>query len=165
MTNMPAEPAPFWHFGITLVAICVPFLSLIGFLSTKYGYGIWVAKTMQLYRWLRPSPKSKPNDESDEEGVPHPVSRTRTTEEGMRLRMGGQTGVTAMNTRKERRASQKDGNRDSWSHPHIRKIVEAMGEGRQSGLVRMGTVVGSEAEAAKENNRASKDTIIEIKDK
>jgi hypothetical protein len=162
MTNMPAEPAPFWHFGITLVAICVPFLSLIGFLSTNYGYGIWVAKTKQLYRWLRPRPKPKPAGEIEEDVVPHGINRTMSAEEGMRLRMGGKTDGS---TRKERRESQREGHRDSVSHPNIRKMVEAMGEGRQNGLVRTGTAIGSEAETAMGSGKASKDTIIEVKDR
>jgi Mg2+ and Co2+ transporter CorA len=35
MTNMPEHPASYWPFGVTLVAICIPFFSIIGFLSTK----------------------------------------------------------------------------------------------------------------------------------
>jgi hypothetical protein len=164
MTNMPAEPASFRDFGITLVAICIPFLSLIGFLSTKYGYGIWAAKTKQLYRWLRPKPKPK-SAENEEDGTPHSVNRTMSTEEGMRLRMGAQPGGSASSTRKERRESQREGQRDSVSHPHIRKMVEAMGEGRQSGLVRLGTVVNLDAEPDASNATAkpNKDAIIDVK--
>ncbi|KAF2677383.1 hypothetical protein K458DRAFT_447032 [Lentithecium fluviatile CBS 122367] len=163
-TNMPAEPAPFWHFGITTVAICVPFLSLIGFLSTNFGYGIWAAKTKQLFRWLRLKPKPKSTESAQEGFEPHIVNRTLSAEEGMRLRVGGHGGSgSGSHTRKERRESHREGHRDSISHPHIRKKVEAMGEGRQSGLVRMGTVVGSENET-KESVRASKDTIVHVKD-
>lgn len=159
MTNMPAEPAPFWNFGITVVAICVPFFSLIGFLSTSFGYAIWVAKTKQVYRWLRPKRKPEAEKENEESFAPHLANRTMSTEEGMQLRMGGR--AAPVNTRKERRESTRDGARESVSHPHIRAMVERMGEGRQSGLARMGTLAGSDADAPVES---SKDTIVEVKD-
>ncbi|KAF1968042.1 hypothetical protein BU23DRAFT_572720 [Bimuria novae-zelandiae CBS 107.79] len=162
MTNMPGHPSTFWPFAATLVAVCIPFFSLIGFLSTDFGYGIWVKKTKQLWRWLRPKPK--PTVEAEETFKPNPVNRTLSTEEGMRLRMGSQAG--AVQTRRERKVERRGserGGRESISHPHIRKMVEAMGEGRQSGLVRMGTVVDPEAGAGEEK-RESKDTVVDVKD-
>lgn len=158
MTNMPADPSPYWPFAITLAAVCIPFFSLIGFLSTDFGYRIWAKKTKQLWRWIRPKPKPD-SAEEDEAFEPNPVNRTLSTEEGMRLRMGSQAG--AVQPRRDRKAESERGGRESLSHPHIRKMVEAMGEGRQSGLVRMGTVVGNEAGA--EGTRESKDTIVDVK--
>jgi len=52
--------------------------------------------------------------------------------------------------------------KESLSHPHIKRMVEAMGEGRQSGLVRMGAVVGSEATAVGAGAR-SKDMVVNVK--
>lgn len=168
MTNMPAEPAPFWPFAVATAAICVPFFSLIGFLSTNFGYRIWAAKTKALYRWLRPKDKKKAAAAADDTAEFHAngVNRTMSTEEGMRMRMGQsrERGREGSGTEMRlRRMSHRDKarERESISHPHIRKMVEKMGEGRESGLVRMGTVVGSEAE----NGTTSKDTVIDVKDK
>ncbi|OAG02360.1 uncharacterized protein CC84DRAFT_1010104 [Paraphaeosphaeria sporulosa] len=137
MTNMPGDPSPYWPFAITLAAVCVPFFSLIGFLSTDFGYRIWVRKTKSLYRWLRPKAAGPPQ-EDDEAFEPRPVDRTLSTEEGMRLRMGAGPGGKG---NRERRPTVDSGKgRESLSHPNIRRMVEAMGEGRQSGLVRMGNV-------------------------
>ncbi|KAJ4343401.1 hypothetical protein N0V95_006663 [Ascochyta clinopodiicola] len=82
MTNMPAEPAPYWPFAITLVAICVPFFSIIGFLSTKYGYHVWATKTRQFWRWLRPKPKSEEESETEYTGQTR-KNRSMSTEEGI----------------------------------------------------------------------------------
>ena len=82
----------------------------------------------------------------------------------MRLRMGSQT--TAAQVRRERKVDGREsehGGRESLSHPNIRRMVEAMGEGRQSGLVRMGTVVGTEASGVGEQNQ-SKDTVVDVRD-
>jgi hypothetical protein len=164
MTNMPAEPAPLWPFGITLLAICIPFFSLIGFLSTNFGYGIWVAKTKQLYRWLRPKSKVK-LPVSDDEFEPHLANRTMSAEEGMRMRMGGHAvRGNEGHTRKERKQNYREGHRDSLSHPHIRKMVEAMGEGRAGGPVQIGTMVESGDETAGLNGRVSKDTVVRVND-
>ncbi|KAF3003176.1 hypothetical protein E8E13_009253 [Curvularia kusanoi] len=65
MTNMPAEPAPYWPFAITLAAICIPFFSIIGFLSTNYGYHVWATKTRQFWRWLRPKPDPEEEVETE----------------------------------------------------------------------------------------------------
>ncbi|KAF1954952.1 hypothetical protein CC80DRAFT_493338 [Byssothecium circinans] len=166
MTNMPPDPAPDWPFAITLVAICIPFFSLIGFLSTNFGYSIWAAKTKQLYRWILPKPK--PSQAEGDGFAPSPVNRTLSTEESMRLRMGERARREGERVReremekgRERRISfrEKKQERDSASHPHIKRMVEAMGEGRQSGLVRMGTLVGSEGVP-----RASKETVVDVKD-
>lgn len=152
MTNMPAEPANFWPFGITLAAICIPFFSVIGFLSTKYGYRIWAKKTKQFWRWLRPKQRIDVPDDTDFE-APTRVNRTMSTEEGMRLRL---------NNRDE--APRRSMHRPAPSHPHIQRMVERMGEGRSSGLTRMGTVVG-DGEFGKEKDddgSTSKDTVIKI---
>lgn len=155
MTNMPESPAPFWPFGITLAAICIPFFSIIGFLSTKYGYSIWAQKTRELWRWMRPKAASTtPNDTALEPPTTR-VNRTMSTEEGMRLRLKEREAVP-------RRSSQ----RPVPSHPHIQRMVERMGEGRQSGLTRMGTVVSDE-ETSKEKEGSdvtTKDTVIDIRD-
>lgn len=145
MTNMAAEPAPFWPFGVTLVAICIPFFSIIGFLSTKYGYSMWAAKTAQVWRWLRPKKDVKDEEgEGDEWEVKGRVSRTLSTEEGMRLRaVRERTG--GVNSRVK-------------SHPNIQRMVERMGEGRESGLKRMGTL-GDE-----DGGRTSKDTVINVRE-
>lgn len=160
MTNMPADPTPWWPFGITLAAVCIPCFSLIGFLSTDFGYRIWAAKTKAFWRWIRPKPKPKSVVESDID--PNPVNRTLSTEEGMRLRMGQQGRDGHREKRRERERERE------MSHPNIKKMVEAMGEGRQSGLVRLGTmqaVPESKAESVKgEDERTSKDTVIDVKD-
>lgn len=153
MTNLPAEPAPFWPFGITLVAVCVPFFSIIGFLSTNYGYSIWAKKTKQFWRWMKPKSKSKRIEDGRE--PPTRVTRTLSTEEGMRLRLKESEAMP-------RRSSQ----RPAPSHPHIQRMVEKMGEGRQSGLTRMGTVADDDAltKEKEDNIRASRDTVIDIKE-
>lgn len=153
---MPADPSPFWPFGVTLAAICIPLFGLIGFLSTNFGYNVWAAKTKQLYRWLRPKPKPAPDENAEFE--PNPVNRTLSTEEGMQMRLGqGQQPP-------QRRSS----HRPAPSHPHIQRMVAQMGEGRQSGLMRMGTMVNSvEIEREKENEESGstgKDTIIDVKE-
>ncbi|KAH7092600.1 hypothetical protein FB567DRAFT_463822 [Paraphoma chrysanthemicola] len=149
MTNMQESPAPFWPFGVTLAAICIPFFSIIGFLSTKYGYHMWATNASRLWRWL--FPKKPAADTNDKEvDPPARVSRTLSTEEGMRSRMKDQEMI-------RRRSS----HRPTPSHPHIQRMVERMGEGRQSGLVRMGTVVTDEE---KGDGSTRKDTVIDVKD-
>jgi hypothetical protein len=164
MTNMPAHPAPLWPFAIVLVAICIPFFSIIGFLSTKYGYSIWVQKTKELWRWLRS--KKQPDIPNDTDlAPPTRVNRTLSTEEGMRLRLkerdGMDMGVGLGMAR--RRSSQ----RPAPSHPHIQRMVERMGEGRESGLTRMGTVVADDKYFDKEKEKeesVSRDTVIDIRE-
>ncbi|KAH7066201.1 hypothetical protein BKA63DRAFT_496058 [Paraphoma chrysanthemicola] len=149
MTNMQESPAPFWPFGVTLAAICIPFFSIIGFLSTKYGYHMWATNASRLWRWLFPKkPTAATNDK--EADPPTRVTRTLSTEEGMRSRMKDQEML-------RRRSS----HRPTPSHPHIQRMVERMGEGRQSGLVRMGTVVTDEE---KGDGSTGKDTVIDVKD-
>lgn len=152
MTSLPPDPAPLWPFGITLAAICIPFFSIIGFLSTNYGYRIWAAKTKQFWHWMRLKTKSQAPDVANL--VPSTqINRTMSTEEGMRLRLKDREAVP-------RRSTQ----RPPPSHPHIQRMVEKMGEGRESGLTRMGTVVDDE-EPAKEkdaNEGNSEDTVIHI---
>ncbi|KAF2644554.1 hypothetical protein P280DRAFT_174461 [Massarina eburnea CBS 473.64] len=165
MTNMPPDPAPYSSFAITLVAICIPFFSLIGFLSTNFGYTIWAAKTKQIYRWIRP--KRDPEEPESEPLEPSIINRTLSSEEGMRLRMGERgdrdagDGTGEKEKERERRISfrERKPDRESASHPNIKRMVEAMGEGRQSGLARMGTVAGSDRVL-----RASKDTVVDVKD-
>lgn len=154
MTNMPAEPAPFWPFGIVLAAICVPFFSIIGFLSTNYGYHIWAKKTKQFWRWMRPRNDATVVPDTEFEAPPR-VNRTMSTEEGMRLRLNAKEAAP-------RRSIQ----RPAPSHPHIQRMVERMGEGRTSGLTRMGTVLGDD-ELSKERRgtaKTSKDTVIDVQE-
>jgi hypothetical protein len=160
MTNMPADPYPYWPFGITLVAICVPFFSLIGFLSTSFGYGIWATKTKQLYRWI--APRAKIKEEDGEDFKPSSMNRTSSTEEGMRLRMGDRRGERLAEQGRERGFSfrEKKIEEESTTHPNIKRMVKTMGEGRQSGLVSMGTIVGSEGGGP----RASKDNFFDVRD-
>lgn len=40
MTNMPQNPS-YWTFGVVLVAVCIPFFILIGFLNTNRGMTFW----------------------------------------------------------------------------------------------------------------------------
>lgn len=162
----------FWKFGVTLATVCVPFFLLIGFLNTDSGYRLWMEKTKQLWHWLRPKPKPK-DDAQDFE--PSPMNRSWSADEGMRMRLGEGVGMRRQSSQQEQGAS----------HPNIRKMVEAMGEGRQSGLVRMGTVSFEGARAPKDADGSSerrpspaekkdddattattttKDTIIDVKD-
>ncbi|KAI4650624.1 hypothetical protein J4E93_002981 [Alternaria ventricosa] len=164
MTNMPESPANFTPFAIVLVTICIPFFSIIGFLSTKYGYSIWAQKTKELWRWLRPRPQSKVPNDTDLD-PPKRVDRTMSTEEGMRLRLRGAEhmpmGVGVGMGR--RRSSQ----RPAPSHPHIQRMVERMGEGRESGLTRLGTVVADDehSDHSKEKNGSmGRDAVIDIKE-
>ncbi|KAI4918927.1 uncharacterized protein J4E92_000848 [Alternaria infectoria] len=164
MTNMPESPANFTPFAIVLVTICIPFFSIIGFLSTKYGYSIWAQKTKELWRWLRPRPQLKIPNDTDLE-PPRRVDRTMSTEEGMRLRLRGAEhmpmGVGVGMGR--RRSSQ----RPAPSHPHIQRMVERMGEGRESGLTRLGTVVADDehSDHSKEKNGSmGRDAVIDIKE-
>jgi hypothetical protein len=154
MTNMPAEPAPFWPFAIVLVAICIPFFSIIGFLSTKYGYSIWAQKTKELWRWFRPNKKSKLFKDIDLE-APTGVNRIVSTEKWMRLRL------------KDRGQAprRRSGYKPPRKYPHIQRMVERIGEGRESGLSRMGTV--AEHESSQEKGKlgsTGSDTIINIRD-
>ncbi len=156
MTNMPTTPAPFWPFGVVLAAICIPFFSIIGFLSTKFGYSIWVAKTKQFWRWMRPKKEAaRPEDEDFEH--PGRVNRTWSTQEGMRQRL--------QHPEMLRRRSSA---RASMSHPNIQRMVERMGEGRPSGLTRMGTVMGEDELVKEKDDNVSptrtRDTVIEIRE-
>lgn len=146
---MKESPAPFWPFGVTLAAICIPFFSIIGFLSTKYGYSVWAVKTSQFWRWLHPK-KPPPQLDDLNPGKPRGVMRTMSTEEGMRLRLKDQE--------VHRRRSSF---RPVPSHPHIQRMVESMGEGRQSGLRRMGTVAGSEEKD--DSEVMAKDAVIDVR--
>ncbi|USP76253.1 hypothetical protein yc1106_03527 [Curvularia clavata] len=155
MTNMP-DRANFVNFGIVLAAICIPFFSIIGFLSTKYGYSIWAQKTKELWRFIHPK-KDKKKKLPDDENVPPrtPVHRSLTTEEAMRARLGRSHHIPA------RRLSQ----RPQPSHPNIQRMVQRMGEGRESGLMRMGTLADEKAyeevEKVKPESKSG-DTIVEI---
>lgn len=135
MTNMPTEPH-YWMFGVTLATVCVPFFSLVGFLSTDLGYRIWMAKTKALWRWMRPKPSLKITNES--EFQPNPVNRTLSTDEGMQKRLGQGQGQAQTQTHNRPVSSSRP------SHPNIQKLVEAIGEGNQGGVSRMGTVVSSD---------------------
>lgn len=154
MTNMPAEPAPYWPFAITLVAICVPFFSIIGFLSTKYGYHVWATKTRQFWRWLRPKRENEEESETEYTGQTR-KNRSMSTEEGMRMR-----------NRDREPLPRRSLNRPPPSHPHIQAMVARMGEGRKSGLTRMGTVTETEEadRGAESSGRTTKETIINIQE-
>lgn len=151
MTNMPAEPAPYWPFAITLAAICIPFFSIIGFLSTNYGYHMWATKTRQLWRWLRPRRKSEEESETEYTGQAR-KNRSMSTEEGMRMRIKDRGALP-------RRSMQ----RPPPSHPNIQAMVARMGEGRQSSLMRMGTLTEVDDETSS-YGRATKETSINIQE-
>ncbi|KAF5844993.1 hypothetical protein GGP41_001123 [Bipolaris sorokiniana] len=155
MTNMP-EKAGFTNFAVVLVAICIPFFSIIGFLSTKYGYSIWAQKTKELWRFI--SPKKDKKKLQDDENIPPrgPVNRTLSTQEGMRTRLGADYAVP-------RRFSS---GRPQPSHPNIQRMVQRMGEGRQSGLVQMGTLVDDESQESEKVEPGIKrgNTMIEIRE-
>lgn len=135
MTNMDTTPA-FWQFGVTLVTVCVPFFALIGFLNTDSGYRIWMAKTKQIWKWMHPprKPKTEKDSESRDDFLPGPIqsSRTFTTEEAMRKRLGENTARRSSDTANE-----------GMTLPHIRRIIEqareekkvriAMGNGARTG--------------------------------
>jgi hypothetical protein len=151
---MPEHPASYWPFGVTLVAICIPFFSIIGFLSTKYGYSVWATKTKQLWRWMRPKSRQDDDDDDRQDFKPSQMSRSQSTEDGMRMRI------------KDRmHAPMRPSHRPAPSHPHIHAMVAQMGEGRQSGLMRMGAVVDPQnPNGPKEMERQNKDAIIDMGD-
>jgi hypothetical protein len=149
---MPAEPAPYWPFAITLVAICVPFFSIIGFLSTKYGYHVWATKTRQFWRWLRPKPKVEEEAETEYTGQAR-KHRSMSTEEGMRMRIRNREPLPRHSL-----------HRPPPSHPHIQAMVARMGEGRQSGLTRMGTLNEEIDQDTASSGRTTRDTIINIQE-
>jgi hypothetical protein len=168
MTNMETTPE-FWKFGVTLATVCVPFFLLIGFLNTDSGYRIWAEKTKAIYRWLKPKPKA-PQVEDD--FAPALVNRTFSTEEGMRMRLGQSQGQGQGHGHRPEQTQRN-------SHPHIRRMVEAMGDGKPSGLVRMGTVQtdrttlngeaiaesNEEEDGQKEKGKStSRDTVIDMRD-
>ena len=150
---MPAEPAPYWPFAITLVAICIPFFSIIGFLSTKYGYHVWATKTRQFWRWLRPKPKVEEETETEYTGQAR-KHRSMSTEEGMRMRI-----------RDREPLPRRSLHRPPPSHPHIQAMVVRMGEGRQSGLTRMGTLNEEIDQDTASGGRTTRDTIINIQNR
>jgi hypothetical protein len=157
MTNMPAEPAPFWPFGIVLAAICIPFFSIIGFLSTKYGYYTMAQKTKEFWRWLQPNKKSRIPNDTDLE-APVRVNRTLSTEEGMRLRL------RSKDAEKDEIPRRRSGQRTTSNYPHIQRMVERMGEGRESGLARMGTVVDEQdlGQEKEKSGNTGRDMIIDM---
>lgn len=150
------EKAGFTNFAVVLVAICIPFFSIIGFLSTKYGYSIWAQKTKELWRFISPK-KDKKKLPDDENVSPRGhVNRTLSTQEAMRTRLGANYAVP-------RRLS---GGRPQPSHPNIQRMVQRMGEGRQSGLMRMGTLVDDESQESEKVEPGIKrgNTMIEIRE-
>jgi hypothetical protein len=158
MTNMP-EKADFKNFTITIIAISIPFFSIIGFLSTKYGYSIWVQKTKELWHFFHPKRGRREKVQDDENALSPrgPVNRTLSTEEGMRARLGGRAEM------QRRRSS----HRPPPSHPNIQRMVQRMGEGRQSGLTRMGTLVDDDDDEEPEKVAPGikrGETVVEIRD-
>ncbi|KAF2023268.1 hypothetical protein EK21DRAFT_81320 [Setomelanomma holmii] len=143
---MRESPAPFWPFGVTLAAICIPFFSIIGFLSTKYGYHVWATNVSRLWRFLFPKkPTAKQQDFEAEHQTR--VTRTMSKEEGMRSRL------------REQELGKRRESRPVPSHPHIQRMVERMGEGRQSGLRSLGIVADGEK---KEDASVGKNTMIDV---
>ena len=64
-------------------------------------------------------------------------------------------------------ARRRSSQRPAPSHPHIQRMVERMGEGRESGLTRMGTVVADDKHFDKEKEKkesVSRDTVIDIRE-
>ncbi|KAF1837151.1 hypothetical protein BDW02DRAFT_595826 [Decorospora gaudefroyi] len=139
MTNMPEYPAGFLPFGIVLAATCIPFFSIIGFLSTNHGYRLWAQQTKRLWRWVRPT-RTPPAPYDAQLEPPLRVNRSMSTEEGMRLRLRGRDGNGNGGLR--RRESVKG----AASHSNIQRLVMRMGEGRESGLGRLGTLVGEDVD-------------------
>lgn len=95
-----------------------------------------------------------PND-TDLQPPAHRAKRAMSTEEGMKLRL------------KEREAlPRRSSHRPAPSHPNIQRMVESMGEGRQSGLTIMGTVYeNEEMEMEKEDSEnANNDTVIDVRE-
>jgi hypothetical protein len=123
---------------------------------TKYGYYTMAQKTKEFWRWLLPNQKPKVSNNTDTE-APARVNRTMSTEDAMQLRFRKENdGIP------RRRSSQ----RPTASYPHIQRMVERMGEGRESGLTRMSTVTKDE-ELGRENENgggAGRDAVIEIRD-
>ena len=153
MTNMSTEPH-FWEFGITLATVCVPFFSLVGFLSTDFGYRLWMAQTKALWRWIRPKPS--PTNQNDPNFTPNPVNRTLSTDEGMQKRLGHGS---------VRAQGQGDTGSSRMSYPNIQRMVGAINEGKPSGLARMGTLMTTaEREASKENESAARAVPVDVRD-
>jgi hypothetical protein len=138
MTNMDTDPH-YWQFGVTLATVCVPFFLLIGFLNTESGYKYWARKTKAFWRWVRSEPKERKPD-ADTDSPPPSVSRTYSTEEGMRLRLGDWMGRRDSDARP--------------SHPNIAKIVEEVGERKERGSVGQETERDC-SEGSKANDKAS----------
>ncbi|KAF2013925.1 hypothetical protein BU24DRAFT_424942 [Aaosphaeria arxii CBS 175.79] len=162
MTNMPEYPASFWPFGLTLASVCLPFFGLVGFLSTDFGYRIWMAKTKAVWRWLRPKPD--PTDEA-EEFEPSPMNRTMSTREGMALRIGEEKRRRDTDAGLDRRPSHVS----RPSHPHIKRMVEAMNEGKPAGVTRAstmpkwGSTVAADGDEKLDEDDDVKDTVINVK--
>lgn len=159
MTNMETSPE-FWKFGVTLATVCVPFFLLIGFLNTDSGYRLWVEKTKAIWHWFKS--KKKTGEDKAEDFEASPVSRSWTTEEARKLRMGsGQRPESGSGHARVKSDS-------STTHPHILRMVEAMGEGKQSGLARMGPInVGAskeeqEAEEKESESSTAKGTATDV---
>lgn len=156
MDNMDENPQ-YWEFAIVLVTVCIPFFLLIGFLNTDSGYRIWMEKTKALWAWIKPKKEAEAEEEMDVASAP--MARTYSMEEGMKTRLG------------ESERGSRPQSHPPQSYSHIKRIVEAVGDGKQSGLSRIGTIMadsaegskgGSEAADKKEAVAASKDTVINI---
>lgn len=144
---MPPYPASFSPFGITLAAICVPLFSLIGFLSTNFGYRIWERKTKALYHWIlriRAYWKSQPKNTNDALFNPRQKHWSLSNKKGAQSNLGEQEN-----------SDTEQNDKGEESHPNIKKMVKAIGEGRQSGPV-------WNEKAVEEDKSASKDAVIDI---
>lgn len=160
MTNMDQRPH-FWQFGVTLATVCVPFFLLIGFLNTEAGYRIWMRKTKALWRWMKGKPQPQPElttkQKEEQDFAPALVNRTLSTEEGMRRRLGEVFSPYQSET--------------TQTHPNIKRIVRAVGEGKPNGSPKVEASCGVCEEehegkdgAPEEKNKVtiSRDAVIDI---
>jgi hypothetical protein len=144
MTNMSTDPE-MWRFGVTIATVCIPFFALVLFLNTDFGYHLLMSQTKRAWRLIKPKKDPEVEEEQEDNVKEALLSRSSTTEDGMRLRLGqAKEGLG----RSERSAR--------YSHPNIKNIVEAVGEGKRADIVRMRTNSASikvDEEEVKENGK------------
>jgi len=112
---------------------------------------MWATKTRQFWRWLRPKPVVEEEKEAEYVGQTR-KNRSMSTEEGMRMRI-----------RDREPLPRRSMHRPPPSHPNIQAMVARMGEGRQSGLTKMGTLTEVESNEGS-SGRTTRDTIINIQE-
>ncbi|KAF2730938.1 hypothetical protein EJ04DRAFT_536948 [Polyplosphaeria fusca] len=132
MTNMSTDPE-MWKFGITLGTICIPFFALVTFLNTDFGYRLVIKKE------AKPEEAKEAKRNSIDRGL---LNRSTSTEEGMKLRLGQATEGLGRSERTPR-----------YSHPNIKNIVAAVGEGKRADVLRVRT------------NSAEAEEYLEVKSK